>query len=484
MSEMTRQRRLLVLAICCMSLLIVGLDNTIVNVALPAIQNDLHSTVSGLQWTVDAYTMVLAALLMLSGSTGDRLGRRRTFQTGLVVFTLGSLLCSVAPNTSWLIVFRMVQAVGGSMLNPVAMSIITNVFTEPRERARAIGVWGGVIGISLALGPVVGGALVDSVGWRSIFWINIPVGMIALVLTILYVPESRAAQPRRIDPIGQILVLVFLVTLTFGIIEGPGRGWDSPLILASFTIAAVSVTSLVIYERRRTEPLIDPRFFRSVPFSSATIIAICAFASLAGFLFMNTLYLQKVRGLSPFDAGLATLPLALIALVLGPVSGRMVGARGNRVPLAIAGVAFTASGLMMTTLSNTTPIWYLILTYCVFGLGFSMVNPPITNTAVSGMPIAQAGVAAAIASTSRQVGQTLGVAVIGTVVVSEINGRFEQDFAAASHAGWLIVTGCGLVVLILGYISSGARAKQSAAAVRDELMTVPAATSTPVRRPA
>ena len=165
---MTRQRRLLVLAICCMSLLIVGLDNTIVNVALPAIQEDLHASVSGLQWTVDAYTLVLASLLMLSGSTADRLGRRRTFQTGLVVFTLGSLLCSVAPGLGWLIAFRMMQAVGGSMLNPVAMSIITNVFTEPRERAQAIGVWGGVVGISLALGPIVGGSLVDSIGWRSI----------------------------------------------------------------------------------------------------------------------------------------------------------------------------------------------------------------------------------------------------------------------------------------------------------------------------
>ena len=214
-----------------MSLLIVGLDNTIVNVALPSLQRDLHASVSGLQWTVDAYTLVLASLLMLSGSTADRLGRRRIFQTGLVVFSVGSLLCSLAPGLGWLVVFRMVQAVGGSMLNPVAMSIITNVFTDPKERARAIGVWGGVVGISLALGPIVGGALVDSVGWRSIFWINVPVGMAALLLTALFVPESRADHPRRPDLVGQALVLVFLLTLTFGIIEGPGRGWTSPLIL-------------------------------------------------------------------------------------------------------------------------------------------------------------------------------------------------------------------------------------------------------------
>ena len=242
MAEMTRQRRVLVLAICCMSLLIVGLDNTIVNVALPSIQKDLHASVSGLQWTVDAYTLVLASLLLLSGSTGDRFGRRRTFQTGLIVFSVGSLLCSVAPGLGWLVVFRMVQAVGGSMLNPVAMSIITNVFTDRRERAQAIGIWGGVVGISLALGPIVGGALVDSIGWRSIFWINVPVGLIALVLTARFVPESRADHPRRVDPVGQILVLLLLVTLVYAIIEGPGRGWRSPLILGLFV---VSIASLV-----------------------------------------------------------------------------------------------------------------------------------------------------------------------------------------------------------------------------------------------
>ena len=179
-SELSSRRRALILAICCMSLLIVGLDSTIVNVGLPSIQRDLHAPVSGLQWTVDAYTLVLASFLMLSGSTADRVGRRRTFQTGLAIFTLGSLLCSLAPGLGWLVLFRMMQAVGGSMLNPVAMSIITNTFTKPAERARAIGVWGGVVGISIALGPLVGGALVETVGWRGIFWVNIPVGLAGL----------------------------------------------------------------------------------------------------------------------------------------------------------------------------------------------------------------------------------------------------------------------------------------------------------------
>src|SRR3954465_10837239 len=220
-----------------MSLLLVGLDATIVNVALPSIGRDLSASVSGLQWVGDAYTLVLATLLMLSGSTADRLGRKRIFLLGLVLFTIGSLLCSVAPTLGWLVAFRMLQAVGGSMLNPVAMSIITNVFTDPRERARAIGAWGGVIGISLALGPVIGGTLVGSVGWRSIFWINIPVGLAAVALTARYVPGSRGPRPRRLDPVGQVLVLAMLASVTYAIIEGPEAGWTSPRIIGPFVLA-------------------------------------------------------------------------------------------------------------------------------------------------------------------------------------------------------------------------------------------------------
>src|SRR6202044_3384104 len=225
------RRRQLVLAICCMSLFIVGLDVTIVNVALPSIGRELHAGVSGLQWTIDAYTLVLASLLMLSGSTADRIGRRRTFQTGLAIFTLGSLLCSLAPGLGWLVAFRMLQAIGGSMLNPVAMAIIANTFTDPAKRARAMGVWGSVFGISLAVGPVLGGVLVGTIGWRSIFWVNVPVGLAAIALTHRFVPESRPPRPRRLDPIAQILIVVLLFGLTAGTIEGPQQGWTSPLIV-------------------------------------------------------------------------------------------------------------------------------------------------------------------------------------------------------------------------------------------------------------
>ena len=247
---LSRRRRVAILLICSMSLLIVGIDITIVNVALPSIGRDFDAPLSGLQWAVDAYTLVLASLLMLSGSTADRFGRRRTFVIGLLTFAAGSLLCSVAPTLNALIVFRMVQAVGGSMLNPVAMSIITNTFTIPRERAQAIGVWAAVVGVSMALGPVVGGVLVTSVGWRSIFWINIPIGLAAVILALRYIPESKAAVPRKVDVPGQALVITLLASLTYGIIEGPGRGWSSPIIVGSFVLAAASLIAFVLWERR------------------------------------------------------------------------------------------------------------------------------------------------------------------------------------------------------------------------------------------
>jgi len=417
-------RRFLILAICCMSLFIVGLDVTIVNIALPSLRADLHASVAGLQWVIDAYTLVLASLLVLSGSTADRIGRRRIFQTGLTLFTAGSLLCSVAPGLGWLIAFRAMQAVGGSMLNPVAMSIITNVFTEPKERARAIGVWGAVVGFSLAMGPVVGGALVDSLGWRSIFWMNVPVGIAAFLLAARFVPESRAPHPRRIDPVGQILVFLVLAGITYGIIEGPVVGWTSYTIWGCFLIGALALAALLSYEPRRPEPLIELRFFRSVPFSGATLIAVSAFASLAGFLFLNSIYLQDVRGLSPLHAGLWTLPMAAMAVIFSPLSGRLVASRGTRLPLVLAGIGFVASMLPLTRLSADTPFWLLTVCYVLFGFGFAMVNSPITNTAVSGMPREQAGVAAAIASTSRQVGGALGAVVLTLGLVT--TGRWAR----------------------------------------------------------
>ncbi|HEY0516492.1 MAG TPA: MFS transporter [Solirubrobacteraceae bacterium] len=467
--RLSQRRRKAILAICCMSLLIVAMDNTIVNVALPSIHRELKASLSGLQWTVDAYTIVLASLLMLAGSTGDRLGRRRTFQTGLVVFAVGSLCCSLAPTLGWLVAARALQAVGGSMLNPVAMSIITNVFTDPRERGRAIGAWGATVGVSLALGPIVGGALTDGIGWRAIFWINVPIALAAVVLTALFVPESRAQRPRRIDPFGQALVIVALASLTYAIIEGPRAGWGSLQTIGLFALSILAVATLIPYELRRREPLIEPRFFRSPPFSGATLIAVSAFAGFSGFLFLNTLYLQNVRGYSALDAGLCTLPMAVLAGCLAPLSGRLVGGRGPRPALALGGICMFAAPLLLTSLSRTTPLGLLLGVYAVYGIGFGAINPPITFTAVSGMPDSQAGVAAAVASTSRQVGQTLGVAVAGSILGSAAAGAAGAQLAHASHPAWWFIAGCGGAVLALGAASTGAWARRTARRAAERL---------------
>ena len=443
-----------------MSLLIVGMDVTIVNVALPAIQRDLHATLSGLQWVVDAYTLVVASLLMFSGSVSDRVGRRRVFQSGLLMFTAGSVLCSLAHTIGQLVAFRAVQGLGASMLNPVALSIIANAFPQPKDRARAVGIWGAVAGVSLALGPLLGGALTQSIGWRAIFWINLPIGLVAVVLAALFVPESKAGRARAFDPVGQLLVFAFLVAVTYAVIDGPHAGWKSTQTVGLFGLAAASLASFLFYEGRRREPLLDLRFFRSVPFSTAAVLAVCAFASFAGFLFLNALYLQQVRGFSAFRTGLYTLPLAVMLMLCAPLSGRMVGSVGTRLPLLLSGSGFLLSTLLLTRLHEGTPVTVLMISYVLLGVGLGMVNPAITNSAVAGMPLSQAGVAAAIASTSRQVGAALGVAVAGTVVnASRIHGT---DFAQATHPIWWAMAVAGAIVLGAGLISNTAWAKRSA----------------------
>jgi EmrB/QacA subfamily drug resistance transporter len=468
---MTLRRRLLVLAICCTSLLVVSMDNTIVTIALPVLRADLGASITGLQWTVDAYTLTLACFLMLAGSTADRLGRRRVFQIGLALFGVGSLLCSVAPSVGWLIAARVVQALGGTMLNPVAMSIITNVFTDPKERARAIGVWGSVVGIALGLGPIVGGALTDAVGWRSIFWINVPVVIAAVLLTARFVPESRAAHARRPDPVGQVLVVVVLAALVTAVIEGPHLGWTSAATIALLVAAVVGLAGLLTWERRRHEPLLELRFFSSVPFAAATLTAVCAFAAFGGFLFLSTLYLQEVRGLSALHAGLLLLPAAVATTVCAPLSGRIVAERGPRLPLVAAGIATTAVAVVLVPAGATTSLVLLAAAYGVFGIGFGLVNPPITNAAVSGMPRAQAGVAAAVASTSRQTGQSFGVAVVGTVVGTAAIGAAGAAGGAGLTAGlgaaWWVVAGCSAAVAVLGVVATTRRARASTERVAD-----------------
>lgn len=461
--QLNYRHRLLVLGICCLSLLLIGVDITIINIALPTIEHDLHAGVSELQWTIDAYTVVLASLLMFAGSAGDNFGRRRIFQLGLAIFTLASLACSLAPNPNYLIAFRAIQGLGASMLNPVSLSIVRTVFTDEDERARALGIWAGAFGLSMAAGPLIGGALIGfGLGWRSVFWINIPLGLAALALSARFIDESKAKHFRRADPIGQVLVIVFLASLTIGIIQGPQFGWASRFVLVCFILAMASLAALLSYESRCREPLLELGFFRSIPFSGAAVISCCAFAAFGGYLWVNTLYLQDVRGYTALHAGLLTVPMAAMTAAIGPPSGRLVSHHGSRPALLISGIALAVSALMLVGLTSRTPIAWLVTSYAVFGLGFAMVSAPTNATALAGMPPSRAGVAASITSTSRQVGQTLGVAVAGSIVASGIHGSRINDLTSASQYVWWLLVAFGAIITILGVLTTGPWARRTA----------------------
>ncbi len=477
-------RKYLVLAICCMSLLIVSMDATIVNVALPSIRADFDVTISNLQWTIDAYTLTLASFLLLSGALADRFGRRRTFQVGLAIFVVGSLMCSLAPNVGWLIGARVLQGLGGSMLNPVAMSIITNTFHVAKERARAVGVWSATVGVSMAIGPIVGGALTQTVGWRAVFWVNVPIGLAAILLTALFVPESKSGVVRKLDPVGQLIASVVLVSAVFALIEGPRLGWTSPVTLGLFALTVVALFGFIVQEHHTSHPFIDLRFFTSFPLTSGFLSAVLGSSSFGAFLFINALYLQDVRGLSPIGTGTFMLPLAAATLVTSLVTGRLVGRFGARPSFIAAGILMAASALTMTTITVNAPDWVLIVSYVLFGLGFGSINTPITTSVVSGMPRSRAGVASGLASTGRQVGISLGVALAGSVTGAGLQTTLGPSFALAAHADWWVIVGAGLTIVILGVLSATAWSRRSTSRIAELLDDPETGASAPVREAA
>ena len=369
------------------------------------------------------------------------------FLVGLTAFGVGSLLCGLAPSIGWLVAARVVQAAGGTMLNPVALAIVATVFADARERARAIGVIGAVSGLALALGPICGGALVDGFGWRSVFWINVPVVAIAVAATLRYVPESRAPRARRFDPVGQVLVVALLGAVAAAIIEAHGAGWGSPPVLGLLALALLAAVGIARYEPRRVDPLLELRLFRSVPFTAAMVTALCALCAFGSFLFVITQYLQDQRGLSAFEAGLHLLPVGLTVLVVAPLSGRVVGRRGPRIPLVVAGLAVVPAGVAALWLGPATPLLLVLVVAVLVGLFLGAVNPPITNSAVAGMPRSMAGMAGSLASVGRQTGTTLGVAIAGAGTVAGV--------------GWLMI-GLGATIVALGIVGTGARARATA----------------------
>ena len=433
---LSRSRRLVVLAICCFSLLIVGLDATIVNVALPAIRSDLNASVSGLQWVIDAYTLVLASLLMLAGSTADRIGRKRIFRAGLVVFSLGSLLCGLAPSLELLIAARVLQAIGGSMLNPVAMSIIRNVFDDPRERAQAIGAWGAMFGLSMALGPVVGGALVDSVGWRSVFFVNVPCGLVIAAAAWQIMPSVPRRAGTRLDITGSVVLFAGLLCLIGPLLFGHDVGW-APWLWAVMAGGGVILVAFLKLEhavaRAGGMPLIDLTLLADTAFLRGLGAALFFFAANLSFYLVMTLFMQRGLKIPPLAAGLAFIPLALAFVVASRHSGARAKHRGTKVllegcALQIAGLF--ALALMATMIDAPTPV-ALALIMLIFGYGQGLVMAPLSGAVLSTVKPVAAGSASGIYGTIAQIGNAAGVAAIGAVF-------FAIESLQSARAGFLV----------------------------------------------
>lgn len=449
---LTATGRWMVLVVCASSLFLVGLDTTIVNVALPAIGDGLSTDTRGLEWVADAYTVAFASLLISSGALADRFGRRRIFLVGLSSFAVASAICALAPGVGALIAARAAQGVGASMLSPVALAIVVTSMPDPRERARAIGVWASVFGLSMAAGPLLGGVLLSQFSWRSVFWINVPLVALAVGAVLVVVPESRGSSTRRLDLPGQALLAVLLALVVGVLIEGPHLGWGSPAVLAMYLGLGAFTAAFLVAETRHHAPLIDLGAFAHRAFTAAVLGAIAVFVAVSITLLFNTYYLQVTRGWTPLSTGLAVLPIAAGATAFAPLSGHLVGRTGPRLPLTLAGGFLAAGGALAWMATSGTGDWalgLLLAAYSLLGIGVGFANAPITNTAVSGLPAERTGVAAGITSTARQVGAAAGIAVAGGLVGPGLSGGSDihPSDLATMGPGWAIVVVAGLGLL-------------------------------------
>jgi EmrB/QacA subfamily drug resistance transporter len=415
-------RRWLVLGVMCLSLLLIVMDNTIVNVALPTLQRDLDASTTQLQWVVDAYILVFAGLLLTMGSLGDRFGRRGALAIGLSVMGTASILSSFANSADQLIATRALMGVGGALIMPATLSILTNVFTERRERAQAIAIWAATAGAAVAIGPVTGGWLLEHFWWGSVFLVNVPVVVVALVLGQLFVPTSRDPSAPPIDVTGALLSIAGLVVLVWAIIEGPG-GWTDPEILGAFALAAVLLGTFVLWERRARFPMLDISFFRNPRFSAASGAIMLTFFAMFGSLFLLTQFLQSILGYTPLEAGIRLLPMAGVMLVVSPLSAKLVERIGSKIVVA-TGLSVGAVGLIIASrLTAGASYPEVLASLVVLAAGLALVMPPATESIMGSLPLAKAGVGSAVNDTTRQVGGALGVAVLGSVMSSTYGPR-------------------------------------------------------------
>jgi EmrB/QacA subfamily drug resistance transporter len=460
--------------VLCLSVLLVTVDNTIVNVALPTLSRELGATTSQLQWVVDGYTLVFAGLLLVAGNLGDRLGRRRVLQVGLVLFALTSLAAVRAGSVDALIAARAAMGASAALIYPATLALLSNVFADSRERATAIGVWSGVSGLAVALGPVSGGVLLQHFSWGSVFLVNVPLAAAALLAGWWLLPESRHAGNGRFDIAGALLSVAAVTALVWTLIEAPGNGWASATTVGGFAASAVLLAAFVRWETWVTSPLFDVRLFANPRFSAASASVALAFFGLFGFIFMITQYFQAVRGYDTLRAGLATLPFAVVTGVMSPVAIALMKRVGTKLVVA-AGLALMSSGFLVAAGSEVDSAYWgrIILAMTLMASGLALTSGPATDAVMGALPPSRAGAGSAVNDTTREIGGTLGVAVVGSVMASLYGSHLTDTFARLGLPSELTAAARESVVagLAVGDQLPAAVRGPAAQAVRDAFMS-------------
>ena len=439
-------------------LFMIMLDNTVVNVALPSIERDLHMSLSSLEWIVTAYALTFAAFLITGGKLADMLGRRRIFLVGLVVFTLSSLACGLAPSAGFLIGARAVQGVGAALMNPATLSIITATF-PPRQRGTAIGIWAGVSALALAIGPLVGGLIVDNINWNWIFFVNVPVGAVAIVVSQLVIRESRdTSHEQSIDLPGLLTSIGFLFSLSYALIEGNRHGWTSPEILGLFAVAAVLLVAFVVLEHRQRLPMLDLSLFKIGAFAGANVVAMLVSLAMFGVFFFVSLYIQNILGFTPTKAGASFLPMTLLIIVVAPIAGRFADRIGSRWLMGGGMTLVSMSLLLYQRVGLHSDFWTLLPAMILGGIGMAMTMSPMTAAAMGAVPVDKAGVGSGVLNSFRQVGGSLGIALMGAILASFIHNpprspAGAQDFMNGLHAALAVSAGISLLAAVVAVVT-------------------------------
>ena len=426
---LSKSRRWLALGVLCLSLLLAVVDNTIVNVALPTLNKELGASTTQLQWIVDAYTLVFTALLLAMGHFGDRFGRKRALQLGLVFFAITSGLAAFATTSGQLIGARALMGIGAALIFPATLAILVNVFTDPKERAAAIGIWTAMVGVAVAIGPIVGGLLLEHFWWGSIFMVNIPVVIVAIALGAFLVPESRDPKVGRMDYRGLVLSAAGVGLVVWAIIEGPSWGWTSPAILVALIGGLAVLSVFVLVERRLSHPLLDVRLFKNARFTAASLSIATAFFALFGFIFLITQYLQLIQGFSPLQAGIRTLPFAIATGVMSPVAIVLMHRFGSKTIVVLGLLVMAAGFVIATTVKEDTPYFgAVVISMVTIAAGLGLATSPATDSIMGALPAEQAGVGSAVNDTTRELGGTLGVAVVGSVFLSVYGAKVIDGY--------------------------------------------------------